>query len=162
MKRKDFLKLLAVSPLSLSAMNLKEFEKLTTELPEQGKRLPVLFTSHGNPLDITATREERAFWKALYDLGNELRNKHEVRAVLVVSAHWNTRGTFVNINQEQKQIYDYYGFPEKYYEVQYHAKGAPEVAKEVAAISDNIVETDDWGLDLGPSVAHRHGDLFYP
>ncbi len=156
MERKDFLKLMAIAPLSLSAMNLKEFESITTALPTQGKKLPVLFTSHGSPMDIPVSREKRPFWNALYQLGKELRQKQEVRAALVVSAHWCTKGTFVNVSTEQKQIYDYYGFPDEYYKVIYHAKGAPEIAREVTTLVKQAETTTDWGLDHGawPMLMH--------
>lgn len=156
MYRKDFLKLMAIAPITLNAMNLKEFESLTTALPTQGKKMPVLFTSHGSPMDIPVSREKRPFWNALYLLGKELRQMHEVRAALVVSAHWCTKGTFVNVSTEQKQIYDYYGFPDEYYKVHYNAKGAPDIAKEVTALVKQAEATTDWGLDHGawPMLMH--------
>lgn len=156
MERKDFLKLMALAPLSLSAMNLKEFEKLTNELPSANKKLPVLFTSHGNPMDIPMSKEERPFWNTLFELGKDLQNNFDVKAVLVVSAHWCTRGTFVNISTDQKQIYDYYGFPKEYYDVKYQAKGSPEIAHEVKKIIPGVQETTDWGLDHGawPMLMH--------
>jgi len=156
MNRKDFLKMLAAAPLSLSAMNLKSFESLTDSLPHQSKKLPVLFTSHGSPMDIPVSREKRPFWNALYQLGKELRQTHEVKAALVVSAHWCTKGSFVNISSDQKQIYDYYGFPDEYYKVQYHAKGAPDLAKEVSNLVKSVEATTDWGLDHGawPMLMH--------
>lgn len=156
MERKDFLKLIALAPLSLSAMNLREFVKITDGLPSQGKKLPVLFTSHGSPLDIPVSRTERPFWNALFELGKDLQNNFEVKAVLVVSAHWCTKGTYVNISSEQEQIYDYTGFPKEYYEVKYHAKGAPEIAHEVKKIVPSVSETTDWGLDHGawPMLMH--------
>ena len=156
MDRLDFLKLISVVPMSMSAMNLREFSKLTDELPSQSSLMPVLFTSHGNPMDIVKSRDERPFWKRLHELGRELEGRHEVKAVLVVSAHWLTRGTFVNISPVQEQIFDYHGFPEEYYQVTYHAKGAPELAHEVKAIVPDVVETTDWGLDHGawPMLMH--------
>jgi 4,5-DOPA dioxygenase extradiol len=156
MERKDFLKLLALAPLSLSAMNLREFEKLATQLPVQGKKLPVLFTSHGNPMDIPMSKEERPFWNTLFELGNDLQKNYDVKAVVVVSAHWCTKGTFVNISQEQKQIYDYYGFPKNYYDVTYKAIGAPDIAHEIKKLVPSVEETTDWGLDHGawPMLMH--------
>lgn len=156
MERKDFLKLLALAPLSMSAMNLREFENLTTALPVQGKKMPVLFTSHGSPMDIPVSRDKRPFWKALYELGNELKSHYNVKAALVVSAHWCSKGTFVNVAADQKQIYDYYGFPEEYYKVVYQAKGAPDIAREVSQLIPSIAETTDWGLDHGawPMLMH--------
>lgn len=126
--------------------------------------MPVLFTSHGNPMDIPLSRAQRPFWNRLYELGRELQRNHEVKAALVVSAHWCTRGTFVNISPEQKQIYDYYNFPKEYYEVYYHAKGAPEVAAQVKKIVPNVAETTDWGLDHGawPMLMHLFPEANIP
>jgi 4,5-DOPA dioxygenase extradiol len=87
-----------------------------------------------------------------------------VKAALIVSAHWCTQGTFVNISPEQKQIYDYYGFPEEYYTVKYHAKGAPEMAQEVKKIVTSVSETTDWGLDHGawPMLMHLFPEANIP
>ncbi len=153
MERKEFIKTI----LAFSAMGtLSSFKLFTDNLPTQSKKMPVLFTSHGNPMDIPVSREERAFWNTLYGLGQELQNNYEVKAALIVSAHWCTRGTYVNISPEQKQIYDYYGFPDEYYKVEYHAKGAPDIAHEVKKIIPSVSETDDWGLDHGawPMLMH--------
>lgn len=135
---------------------LSGFKNFTDKLPIQNKLMPVLFTSHGNPMDIPRSKEERPFWMKLSELGTELQNGFEVKAALIVSAHWCTKGTFVNISPEQKQIYDYYGFPKEYYEPQYHAKGSPDIAREVKKIVPSVTETTDWGLDHGawPMLMH--------
>jgi hypothetical protein len=154
MDRKAFLQ---KSILAFMSMNtLSSLKAFTDRLPIQGKRMPVLFTSHGDPMDIPLSRQERAFWNALFELGKDLQKNFEVKAALVVSAHWCTRGTFVNISPEQKQIYDYYGFPENYYKVYYHAKGSPEIANEVKKIVSSVSETTDWGLGHGawPMLMH--------
>ena len=91
MERKHFLKLLAMAPIAASAMNLREFDKLTSELPAQGKLMPVLFTSHGNPMDIPLSTEQRPFWKKLFELGKDLQANYDVKAALIVSAHWCTK-----------------------------------------------------------------------
>jgi 4,5-DOPA dioxygenase extradiol len=152
-ERKQFLH----SLLALTTMGtLGSFSRFTDQLPRQGKKMPVLFTSHGNPMDIPLSKDERPFWKTLYELGIDLQKNFEVKAALVVSAHWCTKGTFVNISPDQKQIYDYYGFPEEYYKVYYNAKGAPDIAHEVQQIVPSVVETTDWGLDHGawPMLMH--------
>jgi 4,5-DOPA dioxygenase extradiol len=135
MKRKSFI-------YTLSALGIMEslssFKKFTDTLPIQPQTMPVLFTSHGNPMDIPLSKEERPFWNALYLLGKKLQQEYDVKAALVVSAHWCTKGTFVNTSANQKQIYDYYGFPKEYYEVIYHAKGAPDIAHEVKKIVPSI------------------------
>ena len=161
MERKEFLQ----SILALTAMEtLSSFKNFTDALPSQGKKMPVLFTSHGNPMDIPVSRSERAFWQKLYDLGITLQKSHEVKAALVVSAHWCTKGTFVNISPEQKQIYDYYGLPEEYYKVYYKAKGSPDIAREVKKIVPSVSETTDWGLDHGawPMLMHLFPDANIP
>ena len=164
MQRKDFLKLAALAPVGYSAMKLQEFGKLMNELPQQTKTLPVLFTSHGNPMDIPLSREQRPFWQTLYQLGQQLKNNYEVKAALVISAHWCSRGTFVNVSANQQQIYDYYGFPKEYYDVKYQAKGAPDIAKEVSTIVPNVVATEEWGLDHGawPMLMHLFPDASVP
>lgn len=153
MNRIQFLTTLAGIGAMTNLSNLKAF---TDTLPKQGKRMPVLFTSHGNPMDIPMSKEERPFWNKLFELGIELQKNYAVKAALVVSAHWCTKGTYVNIMQEQKQIFDYYGFPKNYYEVYYSAQGSPEIAHEVTKIVPSIIETTDWGLDHGawPMLMH--------
>lgn len=136
--------------------SLDSFKRFTDDLPKQSKKTPVLFTSHGSPMDIPLSTDERPFWKALSDLGKELKEHHEIKAALVISAHWCTTGTFVNSAPVQKQIYDYYGFPEHFYDPKYNAKGAPEIAKSVSELIPSITATEDWGLDHGawPMLMH--------
>jgi 4,5-DOPA dioxygenase extradiol len=164
MKRGDFIKLATLAPLSFSAMNLNEFHKITSFLSNQGKKTPVLFTSHGNPMEIIVQREQSPFWTSLNVLGKDLREKYDVKAALVVSAHWCTRGTYVNISQEQKQIYDYYGFPDNYYDPKYQAFGSPEIAKEIKQYIPDVQETTDWGLDHGawPMLMHLFPEANIP
>jgi 4,5-DOPA dioxygenase extradiol len=136
--------------------NLSTLKKYTDDLLTQSKKMPVLFTSHGNPMDIPRSRDEKPFWNTLYNLGKDLKRNYDVKAALIVSAHWCTKGTFVNKAPDQKQIFDYYGFPEEYYQVHYHAKGSPEFAREVKAVIPQVVETSEWGLDHGawPMLMH--------
>lgn len=153
MQRKEFIQ----SILSLTAMaSLSSFKSFTDGLKTQSKLMPVLFTSHGNPMDIPVSRNDRPFWNKLFELGKELQQHYEVKAALIVSAHWCTTGTFVNTSAVQKQIYDYYGFPKEYYEVVYQANGSPSFAHEVKQIVPSITETTDWGLDHGawPMLMH--------
>lgn len=161
MNRKEFLQSLTL----LTGMGtLSSFKNFTDTLALQGKRMPVLFTSHGSPMDIPLSRDERPFWNSLYKLGLDLQKNYEIKAALIVSAHWCSKGTFVNISPEQTQIYDYYGFPEDYYKVQYHAKGAPDIAREVKKIIPLAEETTDWGLDHGawPMLMHLFPDANIP
>lgn len=161
MHRKEFIR----SVLALSAMNtLSSFKQFTDGLPVQGKRMPVLFTSHGNPMDIPVSREQRPFWNTLYELGKKLKSGYQVKAAVVVSAHWCTRGTYVNVSPDQKQIYDYYGFPKEYYDVYYSAKGAADVAHEIKQLVPSVNETTEWGLDHGawPMLMHLFPEADVP
>lgn len=146
-----------------STFVLKDFNSLISTLSFDSKKIPVIFTSHGNPMDIIKTKEEKPFWKKLNELGKLLKTNYEIKAVLVVSAHWCTKGTYVNISERPKQIFDYYGFPEEYYKVFYSAPGHPEIAKETAQLSKFIQPTLDWGLDHGawPMLMHLfpEGDI---
>jgi 4,5-DOPA dioxygenase extradiol len=156
MKRKDFLKMVAMTPVLGNDIKLAEFAKLTSNIRKQPKKMPVLFTAHGNPMDIVKSRDERPFWNCLYQLGKDLEKNYEVQAAVVVSAHWLTRGTHVNVSPFPKQIYDFGGFPEEFYKVIYQAPGAPEIAREITRLSPNVYETTDWGLDHGawPMLMH--------
>ena len=144
--------------------SLAAFNNMVDSLPKHGTKMPVLFSSHGSPMDIPVPREEQPFWKALYELGKQLQGKFDVKAALIISAHWCTNGTFVNTSAEQEQIFDFYGFPEEYYQKKYHAKGAPEVAQEVKRVVPSIVETTEWGLDHGawPMLMHLFPDANIP
>ena len=143
---------------------LSSFKNFTNKLPAQRKLMPVLFTSHGNPMDIPVSPQERPFWNSLFELGKDLQNKFEVKAALIISAHWCTQGTYVNISPEQQQIYDYYGFPKEYYDVVYRAKGSPEMAHEVHSVVPSVSETTDWGLDHGawPMLMHLFPEANIP
>jgi 4,5-DOPA dioxygenase extradiol len=165
MHRKEFLQFLGLAALAgaprlLGGQPVNTALNALKEKPRRGGKLPALFTSHGNPFDIIVPREKNAFWNRLHSLGKTLRAKHEIEAVLVVSAHWCTDKTMVNVASNQEQIYDYYGFPKEYYQVQYHAKGAPKIAKSVLPLVASAAETTEWGLDHGswPMLMHLFPD----
>ncbi|KAK3605048.1 hypothetical protein CHS0354_000714 [Potamilus streckersoni] len=135
---------------------LAYLDNFTSSLPKQNKRMPVLFTSHGNPMDIPLSREERPFWNTLYKLGLTLQADYDVKAAVVISAHWCTDASYVNTSTTQKQIFDYYGFPSEYYAVHYAAQGAPNIAKDIIHAVPSVKETTEWGLDHGawPMLMH--------
>src|SRR5690606_38979358 len=79
-------------------------------------------------------------------------------AVLVVSAHWLSRGTLVTAMSEPKTIHDFGGFPQELFDVQYPAPGSPFLAEETAKLitSTNVGLDHDWGLDHGTWTVVRH------
>lgn len=109
-------------------------------------RMPVVFLGHGSPMNAI---EDNAYSRSWSALGNALPHP---QAILVVSAHWMTRGsTLVNISKMPKTIHDFYGFPDELFAQQYPAPGDPEMAKEVVSLlASHHAEGDDtWGLDHG-------------
>ncbi|HEX9251191.1 MAG TPA: 4,5-DOPA dioxygenase extradiol, partial [Ignavibacteriaceae bacterium] len=151
MNRKGFLKYLAMMPVTGLAMNLNDLNKITEPLDSTDK-MPVLFLGHGSPMNAI---EENEFVQGFRNIGREIPKPN---AVLVVSAHWETRGTFVTAMEKPKTIHDFGGFPKELYEVQYPAPGNPELAKETKSI---IKKTEigldlSWGLDHGAWSVVKH------
>lgn len=164
MERTTFIKLLGMGAFGAGTIGLSGFAKVLDETKPTGQKLPVLFTSHGSPLDIPVPHFGNPFNTYLGNLGKQIREKYEVKAILVVSAHWCTRGSYVNISPSPKTIYDYYGFPDNYYTIKYPAPGSPELAEEIAEAIKEIKTTTDWGFDHGnwPMLMHLFPDADVP
>ncbi|MEJ5927291.1 4,5-DOPA dioxygenase extradiol [Corynebacterium sp. H128] len=107
-----------------------------------------LFVGHGSPMNAI---EENSFTDGWVGLGREIYNTKKPRAIIAVSAHWYTRGTAVTAMQDPRTIHDFYGFPQKLFDVQYPAPGDPEIAALVQDIAKpTLVQQDyDWGIDHG-------------
>lgn len=151
MDRKTFLKSMALLPIIGSSMNLKNLNKMTSTMSNTGK-MPVLFLGHGSPMNAI---EENEFVTGFRNLGKEIQKPS---AILCISAHWETKGTFVTAMQTPKTIHDFGGFPQALFDVQYPAPGSPELALETKKIiTKTEVELDDkWGLDHGAWSVIRH------
>lgn len=73
------------------------------------QKMPVIFSGHGSPM---LALEDTEVTRGLREIGKEIIEKHgKPKAILAVSAHWYTRGTFVQRSETPKQVYDMYGFP---------------------------------------------------
>jgi 4,5-DOPA dioxygenase extradiol len=144
MKRKSFVKWLAAMPLTYSAMNLNAFDRLTDSL-ESTDKMPVLFIGHGSPMNAITDNPFRKEWA---ELGKKLPTP---KAILCISAHWLTRGTYVTMSEKPKTIHDFGGFPEELFQQQYPAPGAVDFAKStIGAVKGVTVHEDyEWGLDHG-------------
>ena len=131
---------------------LRAFRKFTSDLKEEETVMPVLFVGHGSPMNGIEHNAFSNYWK---QLAKEIPTP---KAVLVVSAHWLTRGTKITAMDFPKTIHDFGGFPQELFDVQYPAPGKPELAKETASIITSAqVELDhDWGLDHGTWTVVRH------
>lgn len=111
-----------------------------------GGRMPVVFIGHGNPMNAI---QDNPFTDSLLQLGKSLPKP---TAILTISAHWLSAGTFVTRMPQPKTIHDFYGFPQALFDVQYPAPGDPELAKRIQALSERPkIQADDhaWGLDHG-------------
>ena len=125
--------------------NLSAFNKFTEGLEEQDYLMPVLFVGHGSPMNGIEDNEFSQRWT---EMAKEIPKP---AAVLVVSAHWFTKGTRVTAMDFPETIHDFGGFPQALFDVQYPAPGHPQLAKETASLLHSAhVELDhDWGLDHG-------------
>lgn len=113
------------------------------------KKMPVAFLAHGAPplLDDAVWMDELAMWA---------KRMPRPESVLMISAHWNERPAKVGATETVPLVYDFYNFPQRYYETKYAAPGAPLVAKRVGELLDarSIAHAQDpkRGLDHGVFV----------
>jgi 4,5-DOPA dioxygenase extradiol len=148
MNRRDILAMLS-STLALGS--IRTLANSLPDLPEQpSEKMPVLFVGHGNPMNAIT---DNAFAKQWERIGRQLAPK----AILCISAHWETSGSRVTAMPKPKTIHDFGGFPDELFRVQYPAPGSPELANNIAAAThQRIVQDHEWGLDHGAwSVLNR-------
>jgi 4,5-DOPA dioxygenase extradiol len=115
-------------------------------------RMPVLFLGHGNPMNAISINEFTEGWK------NSVTGIPSPEAVLCISAHWETRGTYVTALDCPRTIHDFGGFPDELYEVLYPAPGDPALAKKIQNIKagTTIGLDEKWGLDHGCWSVLKH------
>ncbi|MFN4084017.1 MAG: 4,5-DOPA dioxygenase extradiol [Bacteroidia bacterium] len=154
MNRKLFIKSFAplLSGISLEyIMKLDWLNKIYESFGNTDK-MPVLFLGHGSPMNAI---EENEFVIGFITLAKTIPKPN---AILCISAHWETKGTFVTAMQNPRTIHDFSGFPKELFEVQYPAPGSPELAKHTKSIiTKTTVGLDDkWGLDHGAWSVIKH------
>lgn len=149
MNRNDFIKIVIGGAAMAS---LQPFYNWTKDLKEEDIKHPVLFIGHGTPMNGIEDNEFSRNWTKF---GKEIPKP---KAVLVISAHWLTNDTKVTAMENPKTIHDFGGFPQALFDVQYPAKGSPELARETAnLIQSTHVDLDhEWGLDHGTWTVVRH------
>lgn len=142
---------MAAVPLTVAGMKLNALNKITESL-ENTPKMPVLFLGHGSPMNAITENE---FVQGFRKVSSEIEKP---KAIVVVSAHWETQGTRVTAMEQPSTIHDFGGFPQELYEVQYPAPGMPHLAQEVKdMVQTTPVHLDDkWGLDHGAWSVIRH------
>ncbi|MBB6399648.1 4,5-DOPA dioxygenase extradiol [Actinomadura coerulea] len=108
-------------------------------------RMPVLYLSHGAPplADDARWTAELARWSA------ELPKPE---AILMVSAHWEEAPLSIGATRPVPLVYDFWGFPERYYTVRYDAPGAPALADDLRKLIPGVHQDEERGLDHGAYV----------
>jgi 4,5-DOPA dioxygenase extradiol len=108
-------------------------------------RQPAVFAGHGSPMYAIEPNRYTASWA---DLGKSLQRPD---AILVISAHWVTRGVWVTAMPKPKTIHDFGGFPKGLFDIQYPAPGCPALADRIQELLDVplVLEENEWGIDHG-------------
>jgi len=151
MDRIKFLQSLSLIPLAGAAMNLKHLHQMTDPL-EASEKMPILFLGHGSPMNAIQETEFSKGWRAI---GQSIPRPN---AILCISAHWETKGTYVTAMEKPKTIHDFGGFPQELFDVQYPAPGSPSLAMDTKnTITTTTVGLDQqWGLDHGCWSVVKH------
>jgi 4,5-DOPA dioxygenase extradiol len=108
-------------------------------------RQPTVFIGHGSPMYALEPNRHTAAWAAL---GKRLPKPD---AILVISAHWLTRGIWLTAMQQPKTVHDFGGFPEALLQIQYPAPGSPALAQRIQSLLTQavVLEEHEWGIDHG-------------
>jgi 4,5-DOPA dioxygenase extradiol len=118
-------------------------------MPTNADRMPVLYLSHGAP----PLADDRVWTAQLATWSSELPRP---KAILVISAHWEEAPLTLGATSTVPLVYDFWGFPQHYYDVQYPAPGAPRLAATVRALLDSpqhsVHDAPSRGLDHGAYV----------
>ena len=132
-------------------MKLKDLKTISNGLT-QTEKMPVLFLGHGSPMNAI---EENEFVIGFKNVGKDIPKPN---AILIVSAHWETKGTFVTAMDKPRTIHDFRGFPKALFDIEYPAPGSPELAFETKKIitKTQIGLDEQWGLDHGAWTVIKH------
>ena len=151
MNRLSFIKLIGLSPLLSRMTNLNELYH-QAQFFANTEKMPVLFLGHGSPMNAIEDNQFVAGFKAVSE------TLPRPQAILCISAHWFTRGTKVTAMSLPPTIHDFGGFPKELFDVQYPAKGSPELATITKdLLQPTLVELDEkWGLDHGAWSVIKH------
>jgi 4,5-DOPA dioxygenase extradiol len=124
-------------------------EQTAPESGQTGGRMPVIFAAHGAPILL-----EDSAWMA--ELASWATTMPKPRSILMVSAHWEERPTTLGATRPTPLVYDFYGFPDRFYQTTYPAPGTPALADRVGGLlrakGIPFASDPDRGLDHGAYV----------
>lgn len=131
--------------MSLAFASLGSLKPLFEVQKSDNQLFPTLFVGHGSPMNAIEQNEFTQKWNRITS------NFEKPKAIICISAHWLTRGTFVTAMEQPKTIHDFGGFPQALFDVQYPAPGSVDVAHWTQEVihSANVQENHEWGLDHG-------------
>lgn len=110
----------------------------------QTDKMPLIFAGHGSPMNAVIKNNFTE------EMSHFMDGISKPRAILMISAHWYTDGTFIQSASEPKQIYDFSGFPEELYKVRYPVSGYSPLTERVRELlGDKVKINDEWGIDHG-------------
>lgn len=126
-------------------ISLQSFQNLLKSGQQTGTPMPVIFAGHGSPMNAIEKNVFSTNWRKIS------ASLPKPKAILVVSAHWLTRGSFVTAMPHPKTIHDFGGFPQALFDVNYPAPGNPQLAEEITKkVKNHSIGLDqEWGLDHG-------------
>lgn len=129
----------------MGTLGLQHLEALANAIPVDSKEMPVVFAGHGSPMNGIEDNPFSRTWAGL------AKSMPVPEAVVVVSAHWLTRGTWVTAMEKPRTIHDFSGFPPQLSAVQYPAPGSPRLARDIVKGASTLpIQLDhEWGLDHG-------------
>jgi 4,5-DOPA dioxygenase extradiol len=131
--------------MSIAFASLGSIKPLFENQNLDGKLFPTLFVGHGTPMNAIEQNEFSDKWKKIAS------DFETPKAIICISAHWLTRGTYVTAMDMPKTIHDFGGFPKALFDVEYPAPGSLDVAHwtKESLKSANVLEDHEWGLDHG-------------
>ena len=116
-------------------------------ITDQSTKMPALYIGHGAPPLL-----DDPIWSS--ELSNWSSQLQKPKAILIISAHWESAPlSLSSVETGTPLIYDFGGFAQRYYEIQYRAPGAPELAARIKALmGEPVVDQPKRGLDHGAYI----------